>query len=647
MSRFAITRDVGDPDPQAVHKMFDDALRHYETGSLAEAERLFRQILALEPSHASSWHLLGVTCYRTGRYEQAVGMIGKAIAINGEVAIFHSNLGNALCAQDKLDDAAASYQRALALEPAFAEAYNNLGYIRYLQDRYDDAIAHCKQALVLKPDYPAAHHNLANAFQAQGRLEDAIEHYERALVLEPNCADAHNNLGNALQTIGKFGDAVVCYKQALALKPGFAGCYYNLGNALQALGKFNDAIACYEKALTFKPDFAEACNNLGNVFRVQGRLGDALAQYKRAFLLKSNLAEAYNHYANLRRFCPGDVDLKTLERLAVDPDVIPANKAVYIHFALAKALEDIGEYDRAFQHLLEGNASRRREINYDKAGTEGLLARISEIFDEQLFRRFRDLGDPSQVPIFVVGMPRSGSTLIEQILASHPHVLGGGELTDFAVLTDGIGGLGSKWVRYPEYVPTLDRITIHYIGNAYLARLPTLRNDKIRITDKLLTNFIKLGLIYLIFPKARIIHIMRDPADTCVSCFATLFSEGVNFSYDLAELGRYYRRYMALMAHWRSVLPKGAFLDVVYEEVVDNLEEQARRLLSYCGLPWVDRCLSFHETTRPVSTASAAQVRQPLFRSSIKRWRRFETHLQPLLSELGDLRCAGTANSRS
>ena len=305
-----------------------------------------------------------------------------------------------------------------------------------------------------------------------------------------------------------------------------------------------------------------------------------------------------------------------LEALAASDD-LPADQALYIHFALAKALDDVRDYGRAFEHLRQGNALKRERIDYDETGTLKLFEHISAVFDRGLFDRFQGQGDPSSVPVFVLGMPRSGSTLIEQILASHPQIHAAGELTIL------------------ENSP-MDVTAFRRLGQSYLSQLPKVPDEKIRIVDKLPGNFLRIGLIRLMLPNARIIHTMRDPIDTCLSCYSKLFNTGLPFTYDLAELGRYYRAYSELMAHWRSVLPPGAMLDVSYEDVVDDLEGQARRLIDYCGLPWDDRCIDFHRSNRPVRTASAVQVRQPLFRSSLQRWRNYESGLAPLLDELAN-----------
>jgi tetratricopeptide (TPR) repeat protein len=622
-----------------VDEMFSDALRLKQAGRLGEAESLLRHIAAVDARHADSLHLLGVISCQAGRYDTAVSIFADAIAINGESATYHCSLAGALQSRGRLDDAVAAYGRALSLKPDYPEAHNNLANALLTLGKPNDAAVQCERALELRPDYPEAHNNLANALQALGKPDEAVAHYERALELRPDYPEAHNNLANALQTQGKLDEAAVHCERALELKPGYAEAHNNWGNVLQAQDRLDDAVEHYERALALKPDDAFAYNNLGNALRAQGKLDEALAKYDRALALDPIFVGAHNNRANIKSFRPGDPEFAVLEGLA-RADAVSPDKAPYLHFALAKALEDAGDYPRAFEHLLKGNALKRQQIDYDRRSIQDFFRQVARVFDQGLLARLGGLGDPSATPIFVIGMPRSGSTLIEQILASHPQIHGGGELKDLHRVTGAILFSGHL-IPYPDYVAALNERSARRLGQAYLAQLPALPEGKVRLVDKLPGNLTKAGLISLILPNARIIHSMRDPADTCVSCFATLFSDGQNFSYDLAELGHYYRCYHELMEHWRSVLPSGVMLDVSYENVVDDLEGQARQLIAHCGLAWSDRCLSFHKTNRPVANASGVQVRQPLFRKSLKRWRRFESYLQPLLTELGALHSPG------
>jgi tetratricopeptide (TPR) repeat protein len=631
---FSRTTNVTQAPPLTAQHILEEALNHHRAGRLAEAEAIYRQILALDARHPDGLHLLAMVEQQRGRNEIAVEMIRRAIAGKPNEAAYHSNLGTILQAQGKLDEAAACFERALVLKPDWAEVHSNLGNVFQTQGRLEEAAACQERALSIKPDCAEACSNLGNIRQAQGKLDEAVTCYERALALKPDYADAHNNLGNALTTQDKIDDALAHYQRALELKPDWAYAHNNLGNALAIQNKIDEARAHYERAIALKPDYANAYNNLGNICKEQGKFDEAMAHYKLAIAIHPDYAEAHLNRVEIKTFQQGDADLAALEALAGAD--LPADKAVYAHFALAKALDDAGDYAGAFENLRQGNALKRRQVDYQEKAVLNLFQRISTVFDRRLFHRFQGQGDPSPVPVFVLGMPRSGSTLVEQILASHPQIHGAGEVTALEKM-EAVGAFtaGDPPLPFPESVPALDGVGLRRLAQAYLGRLPEAPNGKVRIVDKLLGNVFRIGLIHLMLPNARIIHIARNPIDTCLSCYSKLFTFGLYFSYDLAELGRYYRAYVELMAHWRSVLPPGAMLDVTYEDVVADLEGQARRLVDYCGLPWDDRCVSFHKSERPVRTASAVQVRQPLFRSSLQRWRRYETSLGPLLDELG------------
>jgi tetratricopeptide (TPR) repeat protein len=525
---------------------------------------------------------------------------------------------------DYEEDQLAAGKSTLAVTPAFdrtGSPYRSADSPRSFQAIFDEALRH----------------------QTARRVDSAVALYERALFLRPDSVDAHNNLGVAFMAQGRIEDAVAHYERALALDPNHVTAHTNLGSALAAQGKLDQAGAQHERAIAIDPQHAHAHVELGNVLKYRGRFDEALAEYERAIAIRPDYADAHFSRAEVRTFHPGDTELSALEALAARDDLGP-EQAVIIHFALFKALEDCKDYQRAFEHLRKGNDLKRRLIEYDEPHTTRFFKRLSAVFDRSLLDRFQGEGDPSSVPIFVVGMPRSGSSLIEQILASHPQIHGAGELWDLDAAARIVLTATGQQVGYPECIPALGGAALRRMGQTYLARLPAVADGKTHIVDKMPGNYLRIGLIRMILPNARIIHTMRNPVDNCVSCYSKLFSMGHQCSYDLGELGRYYRMYTEMMAHWRSVLPPGGMLDVSYEEVVDDIESQARRLIDYCGLPWDDRCLSFHESSSPVRTASAAQVRQPLFRSSLQRWRKYEADLGPLLRELGDLGHADVQN---
>ena len=324
-----------------------------------------------------------------------------------------------------------------------------------------------------------------------------------------------------------------------------------------------------------------------------------------------------------------------MEKLASDSASLPRADQIGLRFALGKAYEDIGHFGRAGQNLLTANSLKRRELEYDEAATLSMFERIRATFTDKLVRQKRGQGNPSPDPIFIVGMPRSGTTLVEHILASHPSVFGGGERLYLHEIVAGLRIAGSSAASFPENIPIMTSAELRQVGQRYLQLLRALAPTAAYITDKLPTNFHLVGLIHLALPNARIIHVHRDPIDTCFSCFSKLFYKGQLFSYDLAELGHYYRAYTVLMDHWRSVLPDGAMLDVRYEDLIADFESQVRRLITYCKLEWDQACFSFHKTQRPVRTASAIQVRQPIYRSAVGRGRSFEHMLSPLINALG------------
>jgi tetratricopeptide (TPR) repeat protein len=596
-------------------------------GRRSEAKAAYRQAIALKPDCLEAHNNLGNTLRDEGAFEEAARAYRRALAFRPDWAEAWYNLAGVLDNWEHPEEAIAAYRQALALKPHFAEAYNNLGTLLKTRGLLDEAARCFQQALTINPNYAEAHNNLGNTLRDLGQLTEAVTHYRQAVALRPDYAEVHNNLGAILQDLGLTDQALAAYQQALLFRPDYAEVYYNLGVALQDRGLLEAAVVHYRRAIAIQPNFAEAHNNLGNALKDQGAFALAAEQYQQAIALRPQFAEAHFNRAELKTFQVDDPDIAVLEALVADQTPLAEHQAPFLHFALAKAWEEAGEPARAFQHLLTGNALRRQQLVYDEAADQALFQRVIAAFGPERFQRSEAVGEPSAIPIFVLGMPRSGSSLIEQCLASHPAIHGGGELPTLAT----VAGAG-----YPEIIQNLEDTAFRRLGAAYLARLPALPTGKTRLIDKMPYNFLYAGLIRLILPHARIIHTVRDPVETCVSCFSKLFPTGQLYSYDLGELGRYYRGYRTVMAHWHSVLPDDAMLDVSYEAVVEDFETQMRRVIAYCGLPWDDQCLEFHRTQRPVRTASAVQVRQPLFRTSLQRWRRYETWLAPLLRALAE-----------
>jgi len=365
-----------------------------------------------------------------------------------------------------------------------------------------------------------------------------------------------------------------------------------------------------------------------------GKLSEGRAALVEAIRLAPLSAKYRRHLSEMIRFRDGDSHLTEMERLLGDADTLALGERTDLHFALGKAYDDLGRHAEAAQQWLQGNALKRGEISYDAAAMDEGFERIRNVFAQDWLKIQQDVGHPSAIPVFIIGMPRSGTTLVEQILASHPQVFGGGEMKYFA---DGIREIeASRYALYPDVASTMTGSHFADLGKRYLTEsLRLARRGALHVTDKMPSNFLFAGLIHLSLPNAPIIHTVRDPVDTCLSCFSKLFTDELNYTYDLAELGRYYRQYQLLMAHWKRVLPAGRIFDVHYEELVEDVEGLARRIVAHCGLEWDTRCLSFQENERPVRTASATQVREPVYKSSVGRWRPYRAFLAPLLQELG------------
>jgi tetratricopeptide (TPR) repeat protein len=600
-------------------------------GQPALAIVYYRKALAIDPGNAQAHNNIGLALQQLGQVEEALPHHRRALALKPDMVEAHAALGNAHRILRRLEAAVGHYLNALSVRPDYAAAHNDIAGILHGLGRTDDAIGYYRRALSVQPDYADAHYNLANVLGGLGRREEALEHYAKATALRPGFAEAHNNMANVLQTLRRHEEAVAHYEAAVGINPGYAQAYHNLGKAYFALNRNENAIAAYEKALAIDSSKPMIHNDLAAAHLVLGHLQEARAGFTAAVMRAPRDAGIHLSLASVARFTADDPRLAALEKLAKDAPSLSDNDQIALHFALGKAHSDLGNRERSFRHLLKGNALKRRQMAYDEGATLTGFAHICAAFTPEFIQEKRGCGDYSRLPVFIVGMPRSGSTLLEQILASHSGVFGAGEIDDFA---NAVASIPAAAENFPEFISTCPADELRRLGRHYVESLRARSPRAVRITDKMLSNFAYVGLIHVALPNARIIHARRDPVDTCLSCFSLLFGDDQPFTYDLAELGRYYRAYAALMRYWQAVLPAGVMLDVHYEDVVADLEGQARRVIAHCGLEWEDRCLAFHETRRPVHTASVTQVRRPVYRDSVGRWRPYQDLLEPLLRAL-------------
>jgi tetratricopeptide (TPR) repeat protein len=609
----------------------------------------------VHPNAAAVWQMLGLAL--TGQGRDALPPLKMAAQLLPNDAGVHNNLGNALGRLGELDEAVASFRRALLLNPDFAEAHNNLGHALLDLGQPDNAAASCRRAIGLRPRYAEAHDNLGCALLELGRFDDAAASHRRALEIEPGFAEARNNLGLAFLELGRVDDALASYRRALELNPEFAEAHNNLGNALRSLGKLDDAVASYRRAVEIKPNFAEAHSNLGIAQRLQGRTDEAQASCRRALEIDPQSAAALmvlaDASADRGRFaeaedlinralsiepespeaCAGIVRLRKMtgsdtawlaraQRIAGEP--LPARREVPLRYALGKFFDDVKDFEQAFINFRRANElTKLRRAKHDRLQLTQVVDRMIRSYDPNWLEEARMDARESARPVFIVGMLRSGTTLAEQILASHPNVFAAGELTYWN---------GASIAHQASALePPAGGALLRKLADDYLRLLQQLSDDALRVVDKMPTNFAFLGLIHAALPGARIIHMRRNPIDTCLSIYFQDFEAAVSYANDLEDLAHYYTEYLRIMKHWRSILPEDAILDVSYERLVDDQEEWSRKMLEFIGLPWDPRCLDFHETRRAVITASKWQVRQKITGASVLRWRNYEKFLEPLL----------------
>jgi len=616
------------------------AAQHHQAGRLQEAEALYRGILQEAPRHPHALHLLGVLAHQSGRHQEAFDLINRALEAQGPHPVFLSNLAAVCLALNRLEDAVNHSGLAVRIDRNFADAYSNLGVALRRLNRLDEAEAAFRAALRANPNHVDARSGLGAVLHKKSRLPEALALLQDTVRLAPTHAQTRNDLGGVLLGLHRAEEALPHLQEAIRLRPTFHEAHANLGMALQALGRTEEALPYLREALRINPAYARGHDHLGHVLETQGKLDEALVEFQESQRLEPNNALALAGLSKLAvagRFQLDEAMLRHMRQLAEAPNVLPDDRCRLL-FSLAGWLDKSKAYDEAFEYYRRGN-ELRKEIDRVGGGANDLATqrmvvdRLIAYFTPDYFRRVAGFGSDSELPVFVVGMMRSGSTLTEQILASHPAVHAVGEAPDIPRLLGVLHQRIPGTEDYPDRLNRLDAPTALSVAEEHLQRLRQRGGAALRVVDKLLFNYLHLGVIATLFPRARVIHCLRDPVDTCLSCYCQNFAQSYLFKLELRDLGLYYREYERMMAHWTKVLPIRMH-ELHYEELTANQESETRRLLDYCGLEWDERCLNFTEAERTVKTASILQVRQPMYRSSVGRWRRYEKHLQPLLEAL-------------
>ncbi len=602
-------------------------------GRLEDAVKYGRKAVKLDPSFVAAHSNLGLAYYDLGDFDKAEYCHGCALRLDPAFAPSLNNMGSIARARHDDEKAEGYFRAAIRANPRFRDPQSNLGEILVRRDKPREALDVLDGALAAAPDDAAAHSNRGLALMALGRVQDAEEAYRQALRCDPRLAPAHAGLVMVALEVNNLAAAADMAARLLELDPQAPDSHALAGAIFLAQGRDDEAEESFRKALALDERHIPAKLGYGHLLMERGDLKGAETFFRAGLGAGGDRLLALCALAQAKKIAPDDPDLALLRQEAkkLEGPMI-ASKAIQLNFALGKMHDDLKDYDRAFPYFLEGCRLKRTTLEYSVVARDGEIAQLKNLFTKDSMARHAGAGDPSDVPVFVLGMPRSGTTLTEQILSSHPDVCGAGELRDLA---DCIGASPGS-AGFAEKIKTLDAAALAEMGRKYAAGLAARGRGARRVTDKMPGNFHYIGLIKLMLPNAKIIHVTRDPVDTCLSCFTRLFAHGQNFSYDLAELGHYYRTYRDLMAHWRALLPPDAFYDLRYEDLVDDTETEAKKLLAYCGLPWNDACLDFHKNDRPVRTASVMQVRQPIYKSSKQRWKNYESHLAPLIAALDD-----------
>ena len=604
-------------------------------GRLDEAAAQVDQAIALAPEQPLLYEDLGSVRALQGRYDDAVPLFEKAISLDPRLPLAHKKLGQALAALGRGEEADRHFESYFDRDPATGQVAEAADHLR--AGRADEAIATLRTVLRRHPDHVAAMRYLALAYwREKNKPGDAEAWLRRATTTAPDFAPGWMTLGLVLLDNNKAADAIEAYRQATRLEPANAAVWAGLGNAFSQAGKQDDSVAAYAKSLALNPRVAGVHMSHGHALKTIGRQQEALVAYRAAIAARPRFGEVYWSMANLKVFRFEAAEIHAMEEQLARGDLTDSER-VHFSFALGKAFEDAGDIDAAWSHYDAGNRLQRPLVKHDPLELEKRHDDIRRVFEPEFIETHAGRGHDAPDPILIVGLPRSGSTLVEQILASHSQVEGTAELPALGRIATSIGRFRADGATFPDAVTDLVGSDWKAYGQRYLEEAARHRfTERPLFTDKMPNNFPLLGLLHLILPNAKVIDARRHPLDTCLGCYKQLFAKGQNFTYDLEDLAHYYRHYDVILRYWHEALP-GKILTVHYEETVTDLDAQVRRILDHCGLPFEAACVHFHETRRAVRTASSEQVRQPIYFDALGKWRQYAHHFEWLVDELAPI----------
>ncbi len=643
----------------SVNEILNQAVDAQQNNNFIDAEKFYIKALNADPNNYAALINFGVLLKSLNRIEEAKESFVKAIKINPNFELGYLNLGNIYFKLNKLDEAETNYKKTIEIKPNYAEAHFNLGIIYDSTDRSDQAELSYNEAIKLKSNYSQAYNNLGNLYRklkrtneaeinykklieinsssAEGyynlanlyndvdKFDDALVNYTKAVKLNPNFVSCYNELGTVYHKLHKLDDAIINYRKAIELNADYSEAYFNIGISLYAQNKTEQALENYKKALKIKSDYFEVYNNLGTVSQSLGKIDQAEKNYKKAIELKPNFAEAHYNLSNIKTFKNEDEQFNQMKNLILDKDL--NNEQLYqLNFALGKAYEDLENYEESFVNYIKGNKLCKKMIGYNIEEDQNLFKQLEESYlkIKKNSSKFSDLTDNPN-PIFILGMPRSGTSLAEQIISSHSNVFGAGELNFIESLGDKL----ARGINEVNYDSLLN------FKNKYIQRLKDLAEKNIMVSDKMPLNFRYIGLILTVFPNAKIIHLKRDPAAICWGNYRQNFTNkrSIRYCYDLEDLVTYYNLYENLMNFWIKELGNKIY-NLDYEKLTRDQESETKKLINHLGLRWEDACLTPEKNKRIVKTASSKQVRQKVYKGSSQKWKKFKPFLDGKLDNI-------------
>lgn len=613
------------PDKVATDALFMQAQRAHSDGRLADAQALYATILDRDPNNPEATHFQGLIAHQTGHTQLALSLIERSLALRPQNSHFLTNAGLTYQAVGNWKMAEASYRKLTQLAPDDAKSWHNLGHALKQLDNTDEAIVAYRRAASLSKTDSTPWTALSVRLIHRGQpadLEEAIVSAKKAIGLAPDDAEGYNNLAVALGLLHRRDEAVKAAQMAIKLAPQSSQPWLNLARIHILSGDVNSAIEAYEKGAELAPDDVLFYHLLATTLTEVGKFNDAITFFKLIYERHPEHLGALGSFIRHQKFTRVDDPLLLKAQASVDAADDTDQSVPTLCFALGGILDKMEQYAAAFGYYARGNRIRSQTLQYDREAHQRYIDSIIQQYGAETIAHLRSFGNPSETPIMIVSMPRSGTTLTEQIIAAHPRVAGGGER--------------GFWPKHKPEAGELGQLFINNTAQAYLQDLATIpgATQAYKTTDKMPHNFLHVGLIHTVFPNARIIHVRRHPVDNCLSIFFQGFNEHHPYAFDLEDLTHYRREYERLMLHWREVIPADRYFEFDYEDLVADQEGMSRKLIDFCGLEWDDASLNYHQNEQLIRTASVWQVRQKIYSTSVARWRHYEPYIKPLMALL-------------